>query len=164
MTLRKIISGGQTGADQGGLRAGRALGLETGGWAPPGWRTLDGPAPWLADYGLVESTQSGVGNYAARTRLNVRDSDATVRFARDFHSPGERCTLRAIDKHAKPHLNVTEWDLLAPPEFGTYKFRVFIQQFDVGVLNVAGNSEQRAPGIAAAVERFLVFALRAGVR
>lgn len=43
MTLRKIISGGQTGADQGGLRAGRLLHLETGGTAPHNWMTEQGP-------------------------------------------------------------------------------------------------------------------------
>ena len=49
MTLTTIISGGQTGADQAGLLAAQALGLQTGGWAPHGWRTDAGPAPWLAD-------------------------------------------------------------------------------------------------------------------
>jgi hypothetical protein len=34
--LTRLISGGQTGADQGGLRAARAAGIETGGWAPLG--------------------------------------------------------------------------------------------------------------------------------
>ena len=52
--LRKIESGGQTGADQAGLRAARAERLETGGWAPKGWETEEGPAPWLADSGLIE--------------------------------------------------------------------------------------------------------------
>ena len=45
MFLTKIISGGQTGADYGALLAAHALGLETGGWAPKGWRTEDGPKP-----------------------------------------------------------------------------------------------------------------------
>lgn len=45
MPLRWIISGGQTGADQGGLDAGKALGLKTGGLMPKGWRTEAGPRP-----------------------------------------------------------------------------------------------------------------------
>ena len=40
--ILRIISGGQTGADQGGLRAGAALGLDTGGWIPFGFRTDTG--------------------------------------------------------------------------------------------------------------------------
>lgn len=157
MRLRKIISGGQTGADQGGLRAGRALGLETGGWAPRGWRTLAGPAPWLADFGLVEAPTD---RYPERTALNVRDSDATVRFAIDFRTPGERCTLSALAKHGKPHLDVG-WRLtMTPLEWAVYPLVVFLKQYNVAVLNVAGNSEQRVPGMAGMVERFLVFACR----
>ncbi|MFZ8324119.1 YpsA SLOG family protein, partial [Staphylococcus aureus] len=42
MKLKKVISGGQTGADQAGLRAGKAAGLETGGMVPKGCLTDDG--------------------------------------------------------------------------------------------------------------------------
>jgi len=62
--LKNIVSGGQTGADQAGLRAAKAAGIETGGWAPHGWTTEKGPAPWLADYGLAECPIPG---YPART-------------------------------------------------------------------------------------------------
>jgi hypothetical protein len=34
-----IISGGQTGADQGGLFAAEILKIKTGGYAPKGYRT-----------------------------------------------------------------------------------------------------------------------------
>ena len=33
----KIVSGGQTGVDQGALEAAVLLGLEFGGWAPARW-------------------------------------------------------------------------------------------------------------------------------
>ncbi len=46
--LDRVISGGQTGADQAALRAARAAGIPTGGWAPLGWKTEEGPAPRLA--------------------------------------------------------------------------------------------------------------------
>jgi hypothetical protein len=58
--LEKVVSGGQTGADQGGLRAARLAGIPTGGWAPKGWlvESSDGnrdvAAPWLGPlFGLV---------------------------------------------------------------------------------------------------------------
>lgn len=41
----KIVSGGQTGADRGGLLAAMDLGLDWGGWAPKGWRSEDGAIP-----------------------------------------------------------------------------------------------------------------------
>ncbi|KKL28978.1 hypothetical protein LCGC14_2369790, partial [marine sediment metagenome] len=78
MKLLKVISGGQTGADQGGLEAGKELGLETGGTAPLGWKTEDGPQPeLLKGFGLRECTQPG---YPVRTRRNVLTSDGTVIF------------------------------------------------------------------------------------
>src|SRR5262249_6057013 len=40
--IGKVISGGQTGVDQVALRAAKACGIPTGGWAPKGWRTEDG--------------------------------------------------------------------------------------------------------------------------
>ena len=70
-----MIRGGQTGADQGGLRAARAAGIPTSGFAPKGWliESEDGrhnvPAPWLAEYGLVECPEPG---YPARTLAYVR--------------------------------------------------------------------------------------------
>ena len=37
MANLKIVSGGQTGVDQGALEAAAQLGLEFGGWAPARW-------------------------------------------------------------------------------------------------------------------------------
>jgi hypothetical protein len=75
--IPRVISGGQTGADQASLRATRAAGIATGGFAPQGWLTNDGPAPGLAGWGLVQCPEPG---YPSRTRANVRDSDATLWF------------------------------------------------------------------------------------
>lgn len=36
MSITKIISGGQTGADRAGLDAAIALGIPHGGWCPKG--------------------------------------------------------------------------------------------------------------------------------
>lgn len=56
--VTKITSGGQTGADQGGLRAGKALGLHTGSWMPRGFITLDGPCPDLATEFAIQTHRS----------------------------------------------------------------------------------------------------------
>jgi Circularly permutated YpsA SLOG family len=77
MRLEKVISGGQTGADQAGLRATQAAGIPTGGCAPKGWQTEYGPAPWLAEYGLTERLKA---SYPARTGANARESDGTIWF------------------------------------------------------------------------------------
>jgi hypothetical protein len=88
--LDQVISGGQTGADQAALRAARACGIATGGFAPRGWlvETTDGrrteSAPWLADLGLIECDEAG---FKARTRANVHAADATIWFG-DWRTPG----------------------------------------------------------------------------
>lgn len=148
----KIISGGQTGVDQAGLHAAERLGLSTGGHAPLGWRTLDGPAPWLGSkYGLIEAP---VADYSWRTSKNVLEADATVRIARYLDSSGERCTLKAIKKHKKPSFDVEVHtdcpSLLIEP------FRDFLVENGIYVLNVAGNSERTAPGIGEIAEEFLM--------
>jgi hypothetical protein len=73
--IGKIICGGQTGVDQAALRAARACGIQTGGWAPRGFRTDDGPAPWLADFGLREHPSA---DYPDRTRANVGEAGLTL--------------------------------------------------------------------------------------
>lgn len=152
LMLRRIISGGQVGADQGGLRAGKILGLETSGIVPKGWKTLAGPAPWLgAEYGCYEHTKS---DYPSRTAANVWLSSGTVRFAFDFNSPGERCTLKAIKKYGKPCFDV---NLADPPPPG--KFRRWLETNRVVTLNVAGNARP-AETVETLVLYYLVVALR----
>src|SRR5580700_2308068 len=98
MILRKIISGGQTGADEAALRVAKELGLETSGWMPRGFRTEVGPRPDLAlTYGLQEHHS---GRYQPRTYSNVIFSDNTLIFG-NLNSPGCRLTIyycRKLDK------------------------------------------------------------------
>lgn len=98
MRLRKIISGGQTGADQAGLLAGQRLGLELGGTAPKNYRTEAGcEREYLKKFGLVESPYY---DYAPRTRQNVQDADVTLWFG-NIGSPGYWCTSKACDTYSK---------------------------------------------------------------
>lgn len=133
MNLRKVISGGQTGADMAGLVIAKEFGIETGGWAPRGWLTSDGPNRKLLEgYGLIESD----GDYKRRTWENVRDSNATLRLAISFNTPGEKCTFNAIEKYKKPWLDV---NLLEPrPIHEVIEFLVFVQP---SILNIAGNTQ-----------------------
>lgn len=162
--IERVVSGGQCGVDQAALRAARAVGIATGGWAPRGWTTLDGSGLWLADYGLLEHARPG---YAPRTEANVRDSDATLRIVANFLSSGEKLTIAMVDRHKKPHADI----ILVADRYGGYRaiasildgVRVDARPFKeivdwarrYRVLNVAGNSERTAPGIGAAAEGLL---------
>ena len=71
----KIVSGGQTGVDQGALTAALDLGLVWGGWVPKGWRAENGTVPEQFRARMQEHASA---NYIVRTRQNVADSHATL--------------------------------------------------------------------------------------
>lgn len=151
----KVISGGQVGADIAGLRAAKALGIETGGWMPKGWKARDGKHPEYAElYGMHQHPYSY--KYPPRTMMNVIYSDGTIRFATDFFSAGERCTLRCISKLQKPYFDIDLNDI------GSKGLRLFqaiqwIRAHNIQILNVAGNAN---PEIELTVEFFLTEILK----
>lgn len=152
--LYKVISGGQIGADQAGLIAAKKAGLQTGGWLPKGCRTLNGPRPHLVEeYGLKETPES---NYLQRTAWNVRDSDGTVRLATDFASAGEIATLKYIKKYNKPYFDVDlNYAIVTKYVCNSQHFREWIKSNNIGILNVAGNSEHTSPKITVNAVEFL---------
>ncbi|RLD66137.1 MAG: hypothetical protein DRI84_05435 [Bacteroidetes bacterium] len=131
----KIISGGQTGADQAGLMIAKDLGFKTGGLAPKDWKTSYGSQKELLEsFGLKESEEG----YKGRTWENVRDSNATIRLAVDFDSPGEKCTMNAINYFKKPWIDI---DLLDPKSIQeVIEFLVLVKP---SILNIAGNTQNK---------------------
>jgi hypothetical protein len=146
-SVMKVISGGQTGADIGGIVGARRVGIATGGFAPKGWKTEKGPKPELADYGLVEHEST---DYAARTVANVNLADATLIFSRNVNSPGTRKTLSAAIHHNKPHLCLDPGDINAEKEV-----HEFLEKHHPVILNIAGNRESQSPGISKQVARLI---------
>jgi len=133
--LRKVISGGQCGSDRGGLEVARDFKIETGGTAPKGWRTHYGPAPELAEFGLVEHHSP---EYGFRTEINVAESDATIIVASDLESPGVSLTRRVCHKLNKPFFTVRPADGV-----DTRSITKFIIKHQVEVLNIAGNRDKQ---------------------
>jgi hypothetical protein len=162
----KIISGGQTGVDIAALKAARTVGLPTGGFCPQGWRTANGPNPELASYGLCEMDTPA---YRQRTRANVKLSDGTLQLASNWKSLGMRCTATAIHDFKKPALDIDITPqmikVIAKIDFAkaqrTFHIVDWISDNKIETLNVAGNSEDTAPGIEAFAFQALlaVFAL-----
>lgn len=146
--ITKIISGGQTGSDIAGLKAASQLGIETGGHIPKGFLTLDGPKPHYVKYNLIEHSSP---KYPPRTALNVKNSDGTILFATNFSSAGTKLTLKYANQYKKPSINV---DLNNPISVDTVVN--WIKTNNIHVLNVAGNSELRSPGIEDFATKYLI--------
>lgn len=149
--VTKIISGGQIGADIAGLKAAKKLGLETGGWAPKGYRTETGSNTSLRDiYGLREDSSS---NYPPRTKKNVASSDGTLIFGRS--SPGVNLTIKSC-QNFKPFFIVT---YPVPKDEGIIILEDvadWLIDNNIKVLNIAGNRENKNPGIEKFVINFLI--------
>lgn len=145
--IRKVISGGQTGADIAGLRAARSAGVRTGGYIPKGFRTDEGDKPRYAKkYGLEETSSR---DYRQRTEKNVKAADITLIFSPASRSPGSVLTKNLCVKHNKPYLwvNKLTWEavdsavgLISACANGKI------------TLNIAGNREKSHPGIAKEVK------------
>lgn len=133
IVVEQIISGGQTGADQGGSEAAVTVGLEPGGWIPLGRRTQAGR---LSDekMALYRYREHPSAAYPPRTEQNVRDSDVTLWFG-STASPGYRCTRNACTRWGKP-MHVNPPAVLIRELAKTYR-----------IFNVAGNREESNPGI-----------------
>lgn len=149
--LSKIISGGQTGADQGALFAARQHGIATGGSAPKGWATENGPAPWLVEYGLIESLYK---EYSRRTRENIRASDGTVIFGKS--SVGSNMTSRYARSAGKPTIWLQEPEYNSRTFDGVVRLLGWLEEYGIKTLNVAGNRESVMPGIGRDVKEFML--------
>ncbi len=129
--IRKLISGGQTGADQAALDVAIKLGIPHGGWIPAGRRTEAGP---LADtYNLREMATT---SYAKRTEQNVIDSDGTLILSHGELSGGSAYTRTMALLHQRPWLHI---DLDRTAAFAAVQQIVaWIREHAIEVLNVAG--------------------------
>lgn len=133
----RVVSGGQTGVDRAALDAALAAGVAVGGWCPAGRWAEDGPIP--RRYPLVEAAGA---DPAERTRLNVRDSDATLVLSPDPPAGGTALTVRLARDLGRP-LRVADPGRDSPGDVAGWVEALGRPL----VLNVAGPRESEAPGI-----------------
>jgi hypothetical protein len=132
VTLKRIVSGGQTGVDRGALDAALVSGFECGGWVPGDRMAEDGIIPdW---YPLTVLPN---GNYRQRTRLNVVDSDGTAILYDGSLSGGTRLTRDLCELLDRPCILVSARET-PDPIAAAEAVMIFIHDNSIETLNVEG--------------------------
>jgi len=145
LRIKKVISGGQTGADRAAFDWAIENGIPHGGWCPKGRRAEDGIIP--ERYRLEETPDP---NYDQRTMWNVRDADATliVTLEREL-TAGTLRTGQCAKNIGRPWLHVMsgdEWRVA---------IKEFAEKYPIRSLNVAGPRVSEEPGIESFVREVL---------
>jgi hypothetical protein len=147
--IEKIVSGGQTGADQAGLDVAIHFGLDYGGYLPRGRRTERGSLPFR--YKNMIETDSR--DYPTRTILNITNSDGTVVLTFGSPTGGSAFTLRKCLEKFKPSLHVSLRYITDTVLIGTDNSRSrdvickWLTENEINNLNVAGSRLSKFPDI-----------------
>jgi hypothetical protein len=150
--VEKIISGGQTGADQAGLDAAMALGIAHGGWVPKGRRTEEGPLSMLYEMWEMESEE-----YNKRTKRNILDSDGTFIASHGALTGGSLLTHVLAARHYRPCLHI---------DFAATSMHIACEDLEnwladnaIRILNVAGPRRSSDSAIYGVVKKILLAVL-----
>ncbi|MFX0066847.1 MAG: putative molybdenum carrier protein [Candidatus Hermodarchaeota archaeon] len=130
--IKKIISGGQTGADRAALDVAMRLSIPHGGCIPKGRLAEDGPIS--KKYNLQEMPSA---SYPKRTKQNVVDSDGTLILSHGKLAGGSKYTKECADKHNRPCLHINLNTL--PVNEASLVIVDWIFKNKIEVLNVAGS-------------------------
>ena len=146
--LKKIISGGQTGADRAALDFAIKMKIPHGGWIPKGRLAEDGPLP--SKYNFKEMRTK---SYPKRTEKNVVDSYGTLIVAHGRLTGGTQYTMDMAILHEKPwlHIDLTETSVLGAAQ----KVIDLVLNNQIETLNVAGPRASKDPKIYKAVFELL---------
>jgi hypothetical protein len=151
--IKKIVSGGQTGADRAALDVAIELGIPHGGWIPKGRKTEDGRLP--DEYRLLETTSI---DYSQRTELNVVDSDGTLIFSHGSLTGGSALTQELARKHRQPCLHI-DLDYVSNSKAAEI-ISSWLDAREIKTLNVAGPRLSRDPKIYEAAKEVLWTVIR----
>ncbi len=140
-SVRRIISGGQTGVDRAALDAALEQGLSIGGAIPLDRWAEDGPISHR--YTGLEECKSPIP--AVRTRLNVANSEATLIISHGKLAGGSALTANFARELDKPllHIDLAKMSADAAAE----RIRIWLGGLEVCDLNVAGPRASKDPEI-----------------
>jgi hypothetical protein len=137
MSLTKIISGGQTGAEIAGIDAAIENGLPYGGWLPEGRRTENGPL----DSKYTNMMELEDADYPDKTEQNVKDADGTAIFSHGKLTGDASLAHGFARIHNKPvlHLDMNELSETEAIESSIE----WIYRNKIEILNVTGSPESK---------------------
>jgi hypothetical protein len=152
--LKKIISGGQTGADRAALDFAIKYNIPHGGWVPKGRQAEDGR---IRD--MYQLQEMPTDSHRARTKQNVIDSDGTVIITHGKFTikSGSAYTARMAKKHGRPwlHLDMEKTTV----DRAARRLQEWVADKNIVVLNVAGPRQSRDLAIYEVTMRVLAMAV-----
>ena len=160
INVKKVISGAQTGVDQGALLFASRNGLRYGGFVPKGFKMEDGA---IIDDEITtilrEMIELKSSRYAVRTRKYVEAATATLLVSVNGKmGRGTELTKKICEEISKPYFVVDFMN--SAGEFSFLDVALDIEYWmvdnDVTTLNVAGSRESKNVGIQKATYDFLV--------
>jgi predicted Rossmann-fold nucleotide-binding protein len=126
--LQMLISGGQTGVDRAALDFALEHEIHCSGWCPMGRKAEDGEIP---ERYPLKQTNSRL--YQHRTRLNVKDSDATLVINNKTGSRGTALTIKTAQLYYKPVILIEDTS-----QKSLKKLLSWLKKYNPRVLNIAG--------------------------
>ena len=155
--LEKIISGGQTGADQGALDGAIACGVHHGGSIPAGRKTEAGVLPLSYKMQELESDR-----YTDRTERNVIDADGTLIVSHGALTGGSALTEKIALRLGKPCLHI-DFNRFEPNQ-AVNETSVWIVESGIRFLNVAGPRASSDPHIYKLTRELIIRLLETAAR
>ena len=136
-SIKKIISGAQTGVDLAALDFALENNIPCGGWCPKGRINENGVIP--DKYHLKETATA---EYSERTEMNIKDSDGTLVIYSQNIDKGTKLTLKRAMELQKPFYTI---DLNDKADLES--FYQWLNVYKIETLNIAGPRESNSPGI-----------------
>ena len=147
--IKKIVSGGQTGADRAAFDFALENRIEIGGFVPRGRRAEDGRISETYP-NLIETAKR---DYSERTELNVQNSDATLIVSHGNLTRGSLLTKKFAEKHQKPFLHIDFWG--SDNKQLVRETRKWFALIKCKRLNIAGSRASTDPTIYEKTKEFL---------
>jgi hypothetical protein len=129
--VKKIISGGQIGAEQAALDVAIKLGIPHGGWIQKGRKTQSGTLP--DKYKLKEMPTA---SYIKRIEQNVIDSDGTLIISHAMLTGGSDHSRKMVLKHKRQllHVDLSQIEALQAAKL----INAWISLHHIKILNITG--------------------------